>query len=266
MDKPIENCPSCNSKLSWNETFIDLYCYNDMCQSKSIRRLLHFFQTLNNLDGFGPKTIERLIKFGYDSINKIYDMSYQDFLDCGYKHQTIMNLGSELAESRERKIAPYTFIAALGVNHLGIGSSKKLTEHYDYNSLLDLKADDLILIDGFGHKTSFEIEQEILYRQEEIFDIINIGFNIVEEEKAESIQSKITGKRICFTGKSVHNRKDMQKQAEKLGAIPVNSVNSKTDILVTGSKVGANKLIAAKKFGTEIYTEDEYFEFIGDLS
>lgn len=257
------NCPSCNYPLEWNKTGVDLYCYNDNCSAQNARQILHFFQTLNNLDGFGPKTIERLIQNGFDTVSKIYYMKYVDFQDCGYKHQTIMNLGSELEESKERPIEPYRFIAALGINHLGIGSAKKILEHYEFDDLFSLDYNSLIIIDGFGDTTSYEIPEEIQNRYEELRSVFEIGFTVKEEE-IETKESTITGKRICFTGKMSGNRTQMQKHAETLGAISVGSVNSKTNILVCGDKVGKNKTDAANKFGTVVITEQEYFKLIGE--
>ncbi len=210
------NCPSCSFPLEWNKTGIDLYCYNNNCSAKNTRKILHFFQTLNNLDGFGPKTVEHLLENKYDSIQKIYSMAYEHFQDIGYKHQTIMNLGTELEESKTRPIEPYRFIAALGINHLGIGSAKKILEYYEWHQLLDLKSDQLILIDGFGSLTSFEIVEEINSRYNEIKCIFDIGFNI-KKEIVEVKESSITGKTICFTGVMKNNRKKMQEYAQSLG-------------------------------------------------
>jgi len=255
------NCHDCGSELKWSKSGVDLYCYNKNCSAQVMRKLLHFFQTLNNLDGFGPKTIERLIEYGYDTIPKIYSMKYEHFQDAGYQHQTIMNLGTELEESKERPIEPYRFIAALGINHLGIGSSKKVLNAYEFHDILKLDYNHFISIDGFGDITSREIPEEINERYEELNDIFELSFT-VREDKIEVKESIITGKRICFTGKSIVPRKEMQEQAESLGAISVGSVNSKTDILVCGGKVGKNKTDAAKKFGTIVYSEQEYYDLL----
>lgn len=256
------SCASCGTKLEWSKTGVDLYCRNINCDAKNGRNLLHFFQVLNNLDGFGPKTIENLIENGYDTIPKIYSMSYADFQDCGYKHKTIMNLGTELVESKTRELPDYRFIAALGIPDLGIGGAKKLLEHFDWEKILfHLEANELILIDGFGINKCKSILWFLEDNEELIREICNLNFNIIHE-KIEVKESSITGKRICFTGKMEANRQDMQKSAGELGAIPVGSVNSKTDILVCGAKVGANKTNAAEKHGTTMLTEKEFFDLI----
>lgn len=260
-----DKCPSCNSTLEWTDTGVHLMCTNTLCHAKNGRNILHFFHTLDNLDGFGPKVVERLIECGYNTIPKIYNMKYNDFLYCGYKHKTIMNLGTELEESKKRPIEPYVFLAALGIQNFGLGSAKKFCEEFMFEQILEIEPEDLILLDGFGEKTSYSIYNEIKQRFEEIQSIAMLNFNIVVQCPHDFKDSPITGKRICFTGKSITPRKQMQKQAEELGAISVGGVNSKTDILVCGSKVGANKINAAKKYNTKVLTESEYFELIKAL-
>ena len=260
------NCPSCESPLMWTETGVDLICNNKSCPAQNVRSILHFFRILDNLDGFGPKVVENLIYCGFDTVAKIYNMKYNDFLHCGYKSKTIINLGSELEESKKRPIENYTLLAALGIEGLGIGNSKKYCETYVYDSILKILPDKMIELEGFGEKTSDSIYNEVQNRTDEIQDIFDIGFTIVVQSAHGNIDSPISGKAICFTGKSIVPRKQMQKQAEELGAKPVGGVNSKTDILVCGGKVGANKTNAAKKFETKVLTEEEYFELIKDFT
>ncbi len=255
------SCASCGMNLEWSSTGVDLYCHNINCEAKNGRQLTHFFSMLNNLDGFGPKTIETLIENGFDTIPKIYAMSYSDFQKCGYKTKTIMNLGSELELSKTRDLPDYRFIAALGIPDLGISGAKKLLEHFSWDKILfDIIPFDILEVDGFSNTKAFSIFNFVRCNSD-IEKIKDIGFNIVHEE-IEVSESTITGKRICFTGKMESNRTDMQNIAKGLGGIPVGSVNSKTDILVCGSCVGANKTNAAEKYNTEVLTEKEFFDLV----
>ena len=138
MIKLIEQCPSCNSKLIWNDTNVDLFCINLNCPAQIERKILHFFQSIQNIDGVGPSTVKILVKNGYDSIPKIYAMTYKDFENCGYKHKTIINLGTELEQSKERPIPDYVFIGALGIKGLGRGSAKKLLENKHWTKIVNL--------------------------------------------------------------------------------------------------------------------------------
>jgi len=257
-----DNCPSCGGTLEFNETGVDLFCRSMSCGAQVERKLLHFFGTLSNLDGLGIKTIENLVDNGFDTIPKIYSMKYNDFEDCGYKHKTIFNLGSELESSLQRPIPDYRFLAALGISHLGIGSAKKFLEEYDIMDIFLVDREALSNIDGFGNIKSEEIFSEMNHRHSEIRDIFNLNFNIVKET-IEVTESPFTDKRLTFSGKMSGNRKEMENHAKSLGAI-ITGVNSKSDYLIIGENVGSNKMNAAEKFGITILTEKEYMEKIDD--
>lgn len=256
-----ERCPSCDYPLDWTETGVDLICHNINCNAKTGRNLLHFFQVIDNLDGLGPKTIETMIEFGYDTITAIYSMTYNDLIYCGFGPKQSFNIGSELELSKERPIEDWKFIAALGIPHLGIGNSKTLCKEFNYEDIL-LRPNSYIDIDldGFGEKMCDEILTNLYNRKYEIISILELGFNITEDNNIQ--ESPITGMNIVFTGKMKNNRKEMSKHAETLGAKVQGGVNKNTAFLVIGDKVGANKINAAKKFATQILTEDEYYDLI----
>lgn len=262
MNKPINNCPSCNSELEWSDTFTDLYCHNINCESQVIHKLGHFFGTINVIDGVGPATLETLTDNGFNTIQKIYSMTYNDFKDCGYLHKTCMNLGTELEKSRERPIPDYRFLAALGIENLGIGNSKKFLEEYEIADIFLINRNSLIRIDGFGSIISDSISSQINKNCEDIQSIFSIGFNITNI-KTVVTKSIISGKRLTFSGKMSSNRKEMEEYAKSIGGL-ITGVNSKSDFLIIGEKVGKNKLDAAKKYNVTVLSENEYMEMINE--
>ena len=68
----------------------------------------------------------------------------------------------------------------------------------------------------------------------------------------------------CATGKLEKlSRKDMEKLIKSKGANFDTSVTSNTDILVTNDATsGSSKLNNARKYGTRIITEKEFYEFL----
>ena len=76
------------------------------------------------------------------------------------------------------------------------------------------------------------------------------------ELKGESEAFK--GKHLVFTGASQFPRVLMQEIAVACGATVGNSVNKKTDYLICGEKVGANKISKAIELDVPIY-EDSWF-------
>ena len=82
---------------------------------------------------------------------------------------------------------------------------------------------------------------------------------LTEDEAAvASAELKANGKRIVFTGSMEKPRKEMEEQALQLGAEVQSSVRSNTDWLITGDKVGTNKLSKAEKNNVEIVPLSEY--------
>lgn len=76
------------------------------------------------------------------------------------------------------------------------------------------------------------------------------------ELKGESEAFK--GKHLVFTGASQFPRVLMQEIAIACGATVGNSVNKKTDYLICGEKVGANKINKAIELDVPMY-EDSWF-------
>ena len=62
-----DECPSCKTHLIWESDH--LICPNKTdCPAQTENTLVHFFKTLGNNDGFGPKVIEKLHGFGMKRI------------------------------------------------------------------------------------------------------------------------------------------------------------------------------------------------------
>jgi DNA ligase (NAD+) len=265
-------CPSCKKELEWgNEddgTKMDLVCNNiASCPAQSLKRLQHWFITLENVDGFGPSTIQKLIESGITSIPDIYKMSVEQYINCGFGEKTANNLVSEIKRSRTEAVEDYRFLAAFGIRTLGKSMSENILAHYKLSDLFSVSKDDLIKINKIG-----EVKARCIYNGlagiKERFDILanELKFNLIPTplaSESEDIVSPISGKIVVFTGTMhIHSRKEMEKAAKGLGATIGKSVSSKTDILIAGDKVGASKINAAEKHGTQVLSEDDYYKLL----
>jgi DNA ligase (NAD+) len=124
-----------------------------------------------------------------------------------------------------------------------------------------------MLIEGFAEKTGLSVVKALALIKDDFMKIYNLGFNLVPTrlmaEQAEKT-NPISGLAIVFTGTMQHGKRDdMIKEAKRLGAKVGSSVTGKTDILITGSDVGTNKLNDAKKFNVMLMNEMEYLTYIG---
>jgi DNA ligase (NAD+) len=96
--------------------------------------------------------------------------------------------------------------------------------------------------------------------------LMALRFNLIETPRGQVVQSPIVGKVIVFTGTmAIGKRDDMAKQAKALGATVGSAVSKNTDMLVTGSNVGASKTEAAAKLGVTLVTEGEYLKLLGEV-
>lgn len=257
---PIK-CPSCDELLYWNKSETDLICSNTMCQAQTESRISHFFSIIENVDGFGPATIKILVDNGIEKVSDIYALETYDFSYFGFGLKTSTNLKTELFRSLDDEIEDWRFLAAFGCRTLGKGNSKKLLKEYDLIDIFNIDESDIMDIEGFGRISAENIVEDLIKISGEFNELYDL-FNIKLTEPVETIDSSISGKVVVFSGKMNSNRKYMQEQAEKLGAVIGSGVSSKTDILVTGANVGANKITKAEKFGTKVISEADYYLLI----
>ncbi len=259
-----ELCPVCKTPLSWNNDF--LKCDNYDCTAQVEKRISHWFKTLGNADWFGIKTIERLVKHEYDSLEKIYAMERKHFMELGFGPVQSVNLSEATRISRTKAVEDWRFLAAFGIPNLGKGDSRNLLAHVEIKDIPDVTADGIAKIHGFAEVTSKGIEEGIKVLKDTILHMLEMEFNLMRTPLARelaSLENPISGKGVVFTGKMESgSRDDMQAEARKLGAKVQTSVSGKTDFLVCGAKVGASKTAKAEKSGAKVISEAEYLEMI----
>ncbi|WP_421866650.1 BRCT domain-containing protein [Motiliproteus sp.] len=261
-----EFCPSCDSHLIWESDH--LICPNKSdCPAQTENTLIHFFKTLGNNDGFGPKVIEKLNNFGIKHIHEIYELKPHQFKIYGFGQKTSQNLSDQLKASREIQVEDWRFLSAFGVSRLGGGNCEKLLRHHSLTELFTLSVDEIVRIDGFAQVSAEAIVEGLNNIKKEFFKVYDLGFNLLvtaKESESIGVDSPISDALIVFTGSMLQgSRSDMEKHAKSLGAKVGKSVSTKTTFLVTGERVGASKINDAQKKGVRILTEREYLDLIG---
>lgn len=261
-----EACPSCNSHLLWESDH--LICPNKTdCPAQTENTLVHFFKTLGNNDGFGPKVIEKLHECGMKRIHDIYEGREHKFLGFGFGDKTAKNLVEQLKASQEIEIEDWRFLSAFGVSRLGGGNCEKLLQHHFVTELFDLCAEDMVKIDGFAQLSAEAIVEGLANIKDEFFKVYDLGFKLADTPKVSeknNSSSPIAQAVVVFTGSMQQgSRGDMEKHAKSLGAKVAKSVTGKTTYLVTGEKVGETKINAAKDKGVQVLSEQEYLDLIG---
>ena len=258
-------CPACDHELHRKGDF--LRCGNPHCPAQIEQRISHWFRVLGSADWFGIKTIQKLVGNGYDTLEKIYTMETETFVELGFGPVQSRNLSEALTVSRTKAVEDWRFLAALGIPDLGVGDSRRLLEHVVLADLVNVKAQTIAGISGFGEITSESIAQGIAEIKETLLHMLDLGFNLVRTPLASekgAIESPVAGKNLVFTGKMQGgSREAMQAQARLLGANVQSAVSGTTDFLICGENVGAAKLGKASQLGVETLSESEYNRLIG---
>ena len=262
-----EICASCGYALTWQRDF--LICTNHSeCPAQVANTLEHFFKIHGQVDGFGSKSIEKLMVADIDTLEKIYDSREEDFQQAGFGPGQSKNLRTELDRSIQVETEDWRFLGAFGIPQLGCGDSRNLLQHMRLNDLAKVTKEEIIAVEGFAEISSADIVGGLTKKWPTIKHMLSLGFNLSESpllDESKAIESPIAGMRVVFTGKMIQGSRDqMNKDALELGAKVQSLVSAKTDILICGEKVGPAKISKAENLGIRIMSEEEYAFLLQD--
>jgi DNA ligase (NAD+) len=261
-----EQCPSCGHSLVWDNDY--LICPNNLgCPAQISNSMEHFFRVLKNNDGFGAASIKKLYEFGIRRVDEIYALTAEQFESMGFGPKQAQNLVDQLLRSRSEALEDWRFMAAFGVFRMGLGNSEKLLAHYSIEEIFKLSEADIIAIEGFAEKTAAVITEGFKNIKPLYDSLMSLGFTLQNSQnQADDASHPLAGKSLVFTG-TLHSgsRDELSKQAKTKGAKVAGSVSAKTDYLVAGDNVGANKLNAARDKGVNIITEQEFLELLNGV-
>jgi DNA ligase (NAD+) len=179
----------------------------------------------------------------------------------GFGEKTSQNLIDQLTRSRLESIEDWRFLAAFGVQRLGMGNCENLLKSYSIDQVFNLSVEDISNIDGFAELTAELIFDGLLSIKAQYEALVLGGFQLESTLLSSDINlssNPFNNKKIVFTGAMNESRVELQKHAKVYGAIVSKSVSSKTDYLIIGENVGQAKTKAAKTHGVEVLTEAEY--------
>lgn len=264
-------CPVCGSKASIisNSDVKYLYCMNDFCKAKLIKRLSLFVsRNAMNIDGISDMILNKLIT--EKIVNNYKDLYHLDrhkdkiIAFEGFGEKSYNNMINSIEKSRHVKLA--NFIYALGIPDIGFSRAKLICNHFnnDFKKISNLTYEELSNIPGVGDVIAKEwidtfsnpdFIEELKELKEEI-DIPKASTN--SNKDLDGLTFVITGSLNKFT-----NRDTMIEFIEEHGGKVVTSISSKVNYLInndiTSTSTKNNK---AKELGISIIDEDKFLELI----
>lgn len=273
--KLIDVCPSCGNPLIIKNTGTAnvLYCQNENCPSRKLARFVHFVSKKGMaIDGLSEATLEKLISLNYinnfQSIYHLVDHRDQLIKLDGFGAKSVEKLLLAIEKSRNVKLE--NFIAALGIDGIGSSASKTIAEHFEnkFDYLLDATfcKYDFTQMPDFGEVMANNLQDYFDEYFAGICSLANEMIFIVPEKKTVA-NNPFNGKSLCVTGKLVRFTRDsINEKIASLGAKAVGSVSKNTDYLITNEASGSSKYKKAVELGVPIITEEEFLNMINELS
>ena len=213
----------------------------DAASSITVRRKkMEYFFKLLDIDCMGEGNITRLMKVGYDTIEKIVGMDYEDFLAIeGFKERMAKKIYNSIQE-RIKRTKLSTLMAASGVFARGMGRTRidKILMVYpdilETEEPLEEKIDKIGDIKGFAAKTAAGFARNIPALMQFLKDT---GLEYKLHEKQESGHA-LYGKRIVLSG---FRSGDLKAALENVGAKMGSSVTKDTFVLLAKT-MGSTKM------------------------
>ncbi|MCI2950643.1 NAD-dependent DNA ligase LigA [Staphylococcus haemolyticus] len=267
------HCPSCDHELVRIEGEVALRCINPKCQAQLVEGLIHFVsRQAMNIDGLGTKIIQQL--YHHNVIKDVADIFYlteDDLLPLERMgSKKVENLLKAIENAKTNSLEHLLF--GLGIRHLGVKASQVLAEKYEtMDRLLQVTEEELISIHDIGDKLAQSVvtyleNEDIKALIEKLkYKNVNMVYNGIKTSDIEG-HPDFKDKTIILTGKLQQlTRKEASAWLELQGAKVTSSVTKKTDLVIAGEDAGS-KLTKAEKFGTEIWTEEQFVAKQNEIS
>ncbi len=259
VEKP-RFCPVCGSELLVEEILIK--CQNLSCKARVMNSIIHFCsKKAMNIIGMGDKIVEFLFENALiGNILDIYSLQGADLEGReGFGAKKIKNLLDAIEGSKNAPL--WNLLNALGIEHIGEGTSKKLASVLG-ERIFSANREELLEIDGIGEEMAESIvlfmqtNAEFIARLREIIKPTMPSVNRAESGESSADSSIFNGEIIVLTGTMSKSRDEIALLLESMGAKITNSVSKKTTMVIYGENAGS-KLEKAKELGVRTISESE---------
>ena len=248
------HCPSCLGELLIDD--IRLRCENQSCPDKVKEEILNFIQKIG-IDDLSSKRLEEMIRVELvASSSDLYDLTVEKLLTLD---KTKEKLATKLHASIEgsKKSDLKRFLSALGITGGAYNKCEKVVDGgFDtIEKVMSLKIEDLMQLDSFAEKSSFEFVESIKKKKKLINELLKKGFKF---EKPQVVEGELSGMSICITGALSEKRTVVEGWIRSVGGKVVGSVSKNTHVLLTNETDSkSSKFKKAKELNIKIITEND---------
>ena len=264
------SCPICGAPLIQKDAIH--YCSNTKCDARHIEGLIHYCsKDAMDIDGLGDKIIEYFFNQKFiHSIPSIYRLEQyaQDIkITDGFGEKSVVKLLQGIEKSKSNSLERLLF--GLGIKEVGVKTAKTLASYFVTMEALEKATyEDLLLVPDIGDISARSI---VDYFKEEdnkkmIDELKELGINMKYLGKpVSSKKTYFTGKTCVLTGTLANfGRKEATEILESYGAKVTSSVSKSTSLVIFGTEAGS-KLDKANALGIETMDEEEFMKTIKQI-
>lgn len=265
-------CPVCGglTKLETENSSTVLVCTNNDCKGKLLGKLTHFVsKNAMNVDGMSESTLEKFIELEwltcFEDIYKLKSYASEMMNLEGFGEKSVKKLLKSIEMSRDTTLD--RFIYSLSIPLIGRSASKTISKHFnsDFDNFCKeccLNQFDFAVLDDFGEAMNDSIND---YIEKNVVMIGNLAKEMYFEKQKVVSSSNLSGLTFVITGSLNHfvNRDEAKEKIERLGGKVSGSVSAKTSYLVNNdvaSTSGKNK--KAKELNIPIISEEELIKML----
>lgn len=261
-----DKCPVCGKKASIveNSNIKYLYCMNEFCVAKLIKRLSLFVsRNAMNIDGISEAILSKLIDEKIVTCYKdLYHLDkYRDEIINfeGFGEKSYNNMINSIEKSRNVKLA--NFIYSLGIPDIGFSRAKLICNYFnnDFDKICNLTYEELSDIDGVGDIIAKEWIDEFNNPdfQKELTDLEK---EVILPKSNKERNNTLSNLNFVITGSLNHfnNRDELVEYIEENGGKVVASISSKVNYLINNDiNSTSTKNNKAKELGISIISEED---------
>lgn len=271
-----DKCPICGqpTKIVKDNNSEVLVCTNDNCKGKLLGKLAHAAnKNALNIDGLSESTIEKFINLGWlNSIKDIYYLSaYENEMKTmdGFGKKSVEKLLNSIEKSRNTNLQ--RFLYSLSIPLLGKSASKMISEAVDhnFNTFIDemtvKSAEYFRHLPGVGDALINSLNTYWKSHYSEILQLANEFTFETPKLVLDEMPKTLQGKTFVVTGSVNHykNRDELKADIVAHGGTVVGSVSSKTSYLINNDiNSTSSKNQKAKLLNVPIISEEEFLSMI----
>lgn len=259
--KTPSECPECATPTEREGEY--LICPNTGdCPSQTEGRIKQWVKELGILE-WGSVLIQKLVSGGLvKAVPDLYKLTEEQIGSLDRMGQT----SAKNAFKELRKPLPIPFENLLGALSIPLCATSTMRAVVDagYDNVVKLRTaskDQLQAIPSMGPKRA-EALTIWLTKYGQILDELP-GVGVTVKVRAVGV---LTGKSVCFTGKSVRKRVDLEHLAQSVGGTVKNSAGKGlTYLVLADANSTSTKAQAARKNGTECLSEEDFVRLCGGV-